>query len=128
MSDRKYILASIRRALLEETIYRRASCLSSIERYEDDDTFFRFDEKAHINPHSKTEDDSFDNLITLCPNCHTKFDKMKDKIESLKRLRNLKMHWLGISGKYSKLEIDCLLGSCTSFILQYFFKTSFTEM
>ena len=32
-------------------------------------------EKAHITPHCKTEDNSFDNLILLCPNCHTDFDK-----------------------------------------------------
>ncbi len=32
-------------------------------------------EKAHIVPYSKTEDNSFENLVVLCPNCHTKYDK-----------------------------------------------------
>ena len=32
-------------------------------------------EKAHIIPHCDTADNSFDNLIILCPNCHTDFDK-----------------------------------------------------
>lgn len=32
-------------------------------------------EKAHIIPHCNTADNSFDNLILLCPNCHTDFDK-----------------------------------------------------
>ncbi len=32
-------------------------------------------EKAHIIPYSDTEDNSYDNLIILCPNCHTSFDK-----------------------------------------------------
>ena len=32
-------------------------------------------EKAHIDPYCETADNSFDNLILLCPNCHTKFDK-----------------------------------------------------
>ena len=32
-------------------------------------------EKAHIIPHCDTADNSFDNLILLCPNCHTNFDK-----------------------------------------------------
>ena len=32
-------------------------------------------EKAHITPHCDTADDSFENLILLCPNCHTGFDK-----------------------------------------------------
>lgn len=32
-------------------------------------------EKAHIIPHCDTADNSFENLILLCPNCHTDFDK-----------------------------------------------------
>lgn len=32
-------------------------------------------EKAHIDPYCKTADNSFDNLVVLCPNCHTNFDK-----------------------------------------------------
>lgn len=33
------------------------------------------EEKAHIVPCCKTNDNSYENLIILCPNCHTKFDK-----------------------------------------------------
>lgn len=33
-------------------------------------------ERAHITPYCKTKDNSFDNLVILCPNCHTKFDKL----------------------------------------------------
>lgn len=32
-------------------------------------------EKAHIIPYYDTKDNSFENLIILCPNCHTNFDK-----------------------------------------------------
>ncbi len=32
-------------------------------------------EKAHIIPYCETADNSFENLIILCPNCHTDFDK-----------------------------------------------------
>lgn len=32
-------------------------------------------EKAHIRPYCDTADNSFENLIVLCPNCHTDFDK-----------------------------------------------------
>ncbi|MCL2675689.1 MAG: HNH endonuclease [Firmicutes bacterium] len=32
-------------------------------------------EKAHIVPYNKTADNSFENLVVLCPNCHTDFDK-----------------------------------------------------
>lgn len=34
-------------------------------------------EKAHIAPYFETEDNSYENLIILCPNCHKKFDKTK---------------------------------------------------
>ena len=42
-------------------------------------SLFDFDgdicEKAHIDPYCKTADNSFENLVLLCPNCHTNFDK-----------------------------------------------------
>ncbi len=34
-------------------------------------------EKAHILEYCTTKDNSFDNLIILCPNCHKKYDKCK---------------------------------------------------
>ena len=48
-------------------------------------------EKAHITPHCQTEDNSFDNLILFCPNCHTDFDKNlafdEEKVKSWKSKR-----------------------------------------
>ena len=35
-------------------------------------------EKAHIDSYCKTLDNSFENLVLLCPNCHTKFDKNQE--------------------------------------------------
>ena len=32
-------------------------------------------EKAHIDAYCKTADNSFENLVFLCPNCHTYFEK-----------------------------------------------------
>ncbi len=32
-------------------------------------------EKAHIHAYCDTADNSFENLVVLCPNCHTNFDK-----------------------------------------------------
>ncbi|WP_172975714.1 HNH endonuclease signature motif containing protein [Roseivivax sp. THAF40] len=32
-------------------------------------------ELAHIVPHSETQDDTAENLIALCPNCHTRYDR-----------------------------------------------------
>lgn len=48
-------------------------------------------EKAHIVPHSNTADNSFENLIILCPNCHTNFDKNsafnEEEVKNWKRIR-----------------------------------------
>lgn len=32
-------------------------------------------EKAHLVPYCDSKDNSFENLVVLCPNCHTNFDK-----------------------------------------------------
>lgn len=32
-------------------------------------------EKAHIVPYCETADNAYENLVVLCPNCHTDFDK-----------------------------------------------------
>lgn len=48
-------------------------------------------EKAHIIPYCNTEDNSFENLIILCPNCHTYFDKSGlynvDEVRKWKQIR-----------------------------------------
>lgn len=48
-------------------------------------------EKAHIDPYCKTADDSFENLVVLCPNCHTEFDKNStfspEEVKSWKKIR-----------------------------------------
>lgn len=35
-------------------------------------------EIAHIVPWAQSKDNSFENLIALCPNCHTRFDQKKE--------------------------------------------------
>ena len=48
-------------------------------------------EKAHIVPYCKTAENTFENLIILCPNCHTNFDKNRtfscEEVLSWKRNR-----------------------------------------
>ncbi|QJP72082.1 HNH endonuclease [Burkholderia glumae] len=59
-------------------------------------------EIAHIVPWAETQDNSFENLIALCPNCHTRFDQKKE----LDRL-SIKMykHNLGIlNNRYGEFE------------------------
>lgn len=48
-------------------------------------------EKAHIRDYCETKDNSFENLIVLCPNCHTNFDKNSafthEQVKMWKQLR-----------------------------------------
>ena len=46
-------------------------------------------EKAHIEPYCKTADHLFENLVVLCPNCHTDFDK--NSVFSPEEVRNWKL-------------------------------------
>lgn len=47
-------------------------------------------EIAHIQPYSITKDNAYENLIILCPNCHTDFDKnFAYKPEEVKNWKNI---------------------------------------
>jgi hypothetical protein len=59
-------------------------------------------EIAHIVPWAQSQDNSFENLIALCPNCHTRFDQKKE-IDRL-AVRMYK-HNLGIlNNRYGEFE------------------------
>ena len=62
------IPSKIKRAVLVEAGHRCAipTCRSTTT------------EIAHIVPWAKTKDNSFENLIALCPNCHTRYDQKKE--------------------------------------------------
>lgn len=66
--SRDTIPASIKRAVLVEAGHRCAipTCRATTT------------EIAHIVPWAETQDNSFENLISLCPNCHTRFDQKKE--------------------------------------------------
>jgi 5-methylcytosine-specific restriction endonuclease McrA len=58
-------------------------------------------EIAHIVPWSKVQEHKFENLIALCPNCHTRYDREeidRKSMESYKR--NLPV----VASRYSDLE------------------------
>ena len=66
--DRDPIPSEIKRAVLVEAGHRCAipTCRATTT------------EIAHIVPWAKTQDNSFDNLIALCPNCHARYDQKKE--------------------------------------------------
>lgn len=67
----RYIEKNVERKLYAESMGR---CMNPQCRR---DLFLNGDisEKAHIVPFCETAENTFDNLILLCPNCHTDFDK-----------------------------------------------------
>ncbi len=66
--NRDVVSADIRRAVLVEAGHRCAipTCRATTT------------EIAHIVPWAELYDNSFENLIALCPNCHTRFDQKKE--------------------------------------------------
>lgn len=48
-------------------------------------------EKAHIRPYSEDADNSFENLVMVCPSCHKEFDKIHlysvEQVKEWKRIR-----------------------------------------
>lgn len=70
--NRKAIVENVKRRLWAESMGR---CMNPDCRAE---LFIKNSdimEKAHIGAYCETEDNSYENLIVLCPNCHKIFDK-----------------------------------------------------
>jgi hypothetical protein len=58
-------------------------------------------ELAHIVPWSKVKEHTFDNLIALCPNCHTRYDNKEiDRKSMLQYKANLSL----LNSRYGDLE------------------------
>ena len=58
-------------------------------------------EICHIVPYSKVLKHEFDNLIALCPNCHTRYDRHQIDLTSMQQYKsNLSV----INGRYSDFE------------------------
>lgn len=90
--ERENIPANIKRAVLVEAGHRCAipTCRSTTT------------EIAHIISWAETQDNSFENLIALCPNCHTRYDQKKEiDRKSIKMYK----HNLGIlNNRYGEFE------------------------
>lgn len=59
-------------------------------------------EIAHIEPWARSQDNSFGNLIALCPNCHTRFDQKKE-IDA-KSIRIYKQNLALLNNRYGEFE------------------------
>lgn len=95
MSSRKAIPAELKRRILVESGHR---CAIPTCR-------FPTTELAHIEPYSKVKKHEYNNLIALCPNCHTRFDNGEIDKKSMIFYKN-KVRFL--SDRYSKYELNVL--------------------
>ena len=62
-------------------------------------------EIAHIEPYEKVKEHKYENLIALCPNCHTRADK--GEIDR-KSLRIYKCILQRLTDKYERFELNVL--------------------
>lgn len=88
MIQRTEISENIKRRLYAESMGRcmNPNCQKELFRTNGD-----IIEKAHIDAYCKTADNTFENLVILCPNCHTDFDKNSaftpDEVKGWKQIR-----------------------------------------
>lgn len=64
----RYIDEYTKRKLYAESMGRCMNPDCKIELFAENGDII---EKAHIDPYCETADNSFENLVLLCPNCHT---------------------------------------------------------
>jgi hypothetical protein len=90
--NRETIPAEVKRAVLVEAGHRCAlpTCRATTT------------EIAHIVPWAESQDNSFENLIALCPNCHTRFDQKKE-IDRL-AIRIYKQNLSILNNRYGEFE------------------------
>ncbi|MFA5014195.1 MAG: HNH endonuclease signature motif containing protein [Actinomycetota bacterium] len=95
MSVRISIPAELKRKILVEAGHR---CAIPTCRYPTT-------EIAHIIPYSEVKSNEENNLIALCPNCHTRYDKGEIDRKSMMMYKR-KITFL--SDRYSKFELNVL--------------------
>lgn len=72
MKESRYVSEHVQRQLYSECMGRcmNPDCMTNLFRDSGD-----IIEKAHLDPFYKAPDNSFENMVVLCPNCHTDYDK-----------------------------------------------------
>ena len=83
-------------------------------------TYYQSYDCAHIEPYNEEdpETNSLLNLIALCKSCHWKSEPQHNNaIIPKEQLKALKLHWMIASGRFTRLEIDVLMGLYNALIL-----------
>ena len=102
--SRKAISENVERRLYAESMGRCMNPDCQTDLFAEDGDIM---ERAHIDPYCKTADNSFENLVILCPNCHTNFDKnhafSPEQVLSWKQIRRDEIDRL-FSTKYTSFD------------------------
>lgn len=105
--SRKPIEENVKRRLFAESMGRCMNPNCKAELFCGDGDII---EKAHIDPYCETEDNSFENLVLLCPNCHTNFDKnhafSAEEVKEWKKIRRQELDTF-FSVKFETFEQLC---------------------
>lgn len=102
--SRKAITIDVERKLCAESMGRcmNPACQAELFRKNGDVI-----EKAHITPYCKTADNDYENLVILCPTCHTDFDKNNafdpEQVKQWKKIRRAEIDKL-FGKKYATFE------------------------
>lgn len=104
MMSSRYISENVKRRLYAESMGRCMNPSCQLELFSESRDIL---EKAHIDPYCETSDNSFENLVLLCPNCHTAFDKSHaftpEEVLGWKKIRREELERI-FSKKYSTFE------------------------
>lgn len=125
----RYIQEAVKKRLYAESMGRcmNPSCQQALFHKNCD-----IIEKAHIDPYCETADNSFENLVLLCPNCHTDFDKnhafAPEEVLEWKKIRSEELNRF-FSKKYDtfeemKKEVAPLLAENKTIYENYYLKDS----
>ena len=95
MSKRPHLPAELRRIILVEAGHRCAIPTCRIPTTE----------VAHIIPWSEVKEHKYENLIALCPNCHTRADKGEIDRKSLRIYKRILQR---LTDRYTKFELNVL--------------------
>lgn len=104
MSSRPSIPTNVKRDVLHESRHRCAVCGHALSL-----------EMAHVIPWRKTKDHSLENLIALCPNCHSQADSEDWGADYLRRYKNAPFALEGRQAKRTtasqQAAIDLIMGA-----------------
>lgn len=103
MSSR-YIAEDVRKRLYAESLGRCMNPACQKKLFSGNGDII---EKAHIDPYCESANNAFENLVLLCPNCHTDFDKnhafTAEEVLSWKKIRREEVERL-FSKKFSNFD------------------------